>query len=272
MLDDFAVRALLAGIGVALVAGPLGSFVVWRRMAYFGDALAHSALLGVALGFLLAINPALGVLATCSALALLFVFLQQQRALAADTLLGILAHSSLALGLVALSLMESVRVDLLGYLFGDILAVSGADIAVIYGGAVFVLTVLVWIWRRLLAVTVDAELAQAEGIDSIKVRLVFTLLLAVVIAISMRVVGILLVTSLLIIPAAAARPFATTPERMAVYASLAGAVSVALGLAGSFLFDTPSGPSIVVASLAVFLASQTASLGLGRRITLSTRH
>lgn len=263
MLDDFALRALLGGVAVALAAGPLGSFIVWRRMAYFGDALAHSALLGIALGFVLAIEPVLGVLATCSAMAFAFVFLQEQRRFAADTLLGLLAHSALALGLVVLSLMENFRVDLLGYLFGDILSISKTDVAMIYAGVAGILAVLAVIWRRLLAVTVNAELAQAEGIDPLVVRLVFTLLLAVVIAISMRIVGILLITSLLLIPAATARPFATTPERMALYASLAGMMSVVAGLAGSFGFDTPAGPSIVVAALVLFLAAQIASRSLG---------
>ena len=259
MLDDFALRALLGGLGVALVAGPLGSFIVWRRMAYFGDALAHSALLGVALGFVMAIEPQWGILASVSLLAVVFVFLQEQRRFAADTLLGLLAHGSLALGLVAIALVEGLRVDLMAYLFGDILAIDLADLGMIYGGGALVLGVLAVIWRPLLAVTINSELAQAEGINPLAMRLAFTLLLAVTIAIAIRVVGVLLITALLIIPAAAVRAFAATPERMAVYASLAGAASISAGLEGAFVYDTPAGPSIVVAALILFIAVQGAA-------------
>ena len=186
MFEEFFVRALLGGIGVALIAGPLGCFVVWRRMAYFGDALAHSALLGVALGLMLSIHPLLGVLAAGVVLAVAFTFLQKQQRFAADTVLGLLAHSALALGLVALGLMENLRVDLLGYLFGDVLALSWTDVLVIYGGSALVLVALLVIWRRLLAVTVEPELAQADGINPLLIRLLFSLLLAVVVAMAIR--------------------------------------------------------------------------------------
>jgi zinc transport system permease protein len=259
MIDDFLWRALLGGVGVALVAGPLGSFVVWRRMAYFGDSLAHSALLGIALGFLLGIDLQLGVIATCVALALVLVTLQQQKRLATDTLLGILSHSALSLGLVAVSFMETVRIDLMGYLFGDILAVGRWDLAWIYGGGAAALAVLAAIWRPLLAMTVHEELARAEGVPVTAVRLVFMLAIAVVIAIAMKIIGILLITSLLIIPAATARRFARTPEQMAVLASVAGCLAVAGGLAASLRFDTPSGPSVVVAAAALFLLSLAAA-------------
>ncbi len=264
MFEEFFLRALLGGIGVALIAGPLGCFVVWRRMAYFGDALAHSALLGVALGLMLSLHPTLGVLAAGSVLAVAFTLLQRQQRFAADTILGLLAHSSLALGLVALGLMEDLRVDLLGYLFGDVLALSWRDVTIIYGGAALVLGGLMVIWRRLLAVTVAPELAQADGINPLLIRLCFSLLLAIVVAMAMQVVGVLLITALLIIPAAAARRFASTPEQMALLAAGAGAISVALGLWGSFAFDSASGPSIVVAALGLFLLANLGGLILGK--------
>jgi zinc transport system permease protein len=259
MFEEFFLRALLGGVGVALIAGPLGCFVVWRRMAYFGDALAHSALLGVALGFLLTIEPALGVLVAGAVLAVAFTFLQKQQRFAADTVLGLLAHSALALGLVALGFLDHLRIDLMGYLFGDVLALSWNDVALIYVGAGVVLAGLLAIWRRLLAVTVEPELAQADGINPLIVRLLFSLLLAVVVALAMQVVGVLLITALLIIPAAAARRFSTTPEKMAFLAAGAGVLSVALGLWGSFSFDTASGPSIVVAALLLFLSANGAA-------------
>jgi zinc transport system permease protein len=146
MIDDFLWRALAAGLGVALVAGPLGCFIVWRRMAYFGDSLAHSALLGVALGLALHFDLTLGVLVSSAALALLLAL--RQRRLASDTLLGILAHSGLALSLVVLSFFETLRLDLMSYLFGDVLAVSGSDLLWIYGGDLVALAVLALLWRR----------------------------------------------------------------------------------------------------------------------------
>lgn len=251
-MDEFLLRALLAGLGVALVAGPLGAFVVWRRMAYFGDTLAHSALLGVALAYLLSINLNLGVLITCVAVALVLLALQRQQRLASDTLLGILAHTALSLGLVTLAFLETLRVDLMGFLFGDILAVGWRDVALIWAGGLVVLGALALLWRPLLAITVHEELAQVEGVPVARVRLALTLLLAVVVALAMKVVGILLITSLLIIPAAAARRFSRTPEAMAALAALAGGLAVTGGLAGSLSFDTPAGPSVVVAAALLF--------------------
>ena len=255
ILDDFFLRSLLAGAGVALVAGPLGCFVVWRRMAYFGDTMAHSSLLGVALGFLLGIDLMLGVFAVALVVALLLFAFQRQRQLASDAVLGTLSHASLSLGMLVISLMTWVRVDLMSYLFGDILAVDVEDLLWIYGGGGVALGVLLWIWRPLLAVTVDEALAQAEGIPALRLQLVFMLLIAGLIALAMKIVGLLLITSLLIIPATAARRYSRTPEQMAMGAALVGVASVGLGLTTSLHFDTPSGPSIVVAAVLFFLCS-----------------
>lgn len=255
MIDDFFVRALIAGIGVAVAAGPLGCFIVWRRMAYFGDTMAHSALLGVAFGLLLGAAPTVGVAVVTLAIAGLLLALQQVRQMSSDTLLGILSHSALSVGLVAVSFMTWLRIDLLGYLFGDILAVGKADLLWIYGGAIVILGVLATIWRPLLAVTIDEDLARAEGVPALRVRIIFTALIALVIAVAMKIVGILLITSLLIIPAAAARRVVRTPEQMAVAAALLGSLAVCLGLFASLEFDTPSGPSVVVAAAAIFALS-----------------
>ncbi len=252
-MADFILYALLGGIGVAAVAGPLGAFVVWRRMAYFGDTLAHSALLGIALGVLFDINFNLAVITCCVLLAIILVSLQRQRLVATDTLLGIMAHSSLSLGLVAVALLDDVRVDLMEYLFGDLLAISPTDLLWIYIGGIAVLLILWKLWNPLLAITISEELAQVEGVPVTAIRLALMLLIAVVIAIAMKVVGILLITSLLIIPAAAARRLSSTPEQMAVIASLLGSVAVMLGLFGSYQWDTPAGPSVVVAALFEFL-------------------
>jgi zinc transport system permease protein len=255
MLDDFFTRALLAGIGVALVAGPLGCFIVWRRLAYFGDTLSHAALLGVALAFLFEVNITLAVFAVSACVSLALLLLQKRASLSADALLGLLAHSALALGLVVLAFMTWIRMDLMGFLFGDILAVSKTDIVVIWLGGALVLAVLAAIWRSLFAATVNRELAEAEGMNPERANIIFMLLMAAVIAISMKIVGVLLITAMLIIPAATARRFASGPEVMALLAAGVGAVAVIGGLFGSLEWDTPAGPSIVVAALALFVLS-----------------
>lgn len=255
MLDDFFTRALVAGIGIALIAGPLGCFIVWRRMAYFGDTMAHSALLGVALAIMLDINLMVGVFTVAVLISGLLLLLQSRHTLSSDSLLGILSHATLALGLVIVAFMTWIRVDLLSFLFGDLLAVSRMDIGFIYGGGILVLGVLTKLWHPLLAATVSEDIAHAEGQKPALCRIIFMLLLAIVIAIAMKIVGILLITSLLIIPAATARRYGSSPEQMAVLASLIGVVGVIGGLYGSRHFDTPSGPSIVVAALAIFILS-----------------
>jgi len=255
MLDDFFSRAILAGIGVALVAGPLGCFIVWRRLAYYGDTLSHAALLGVAVGLLFEINITLAVFTVSICVSMALLLLQRRATLSADALLGLLSHSFLAIGLVALAFMTWVRVDLMGFLFGDILAVTPFDVAVVWGGGACVLVVLSMVWRPLFAATVSTELAQAEGLNPQRANLIFMLLMAVVIAISMKIVGVLLITALLIIPAAAARRFATGPEQMAALAAVVGIAAVLGGLFGSLEWDTPAGPSIVVAAAGLFLAS-----------------
>ncbi|MBM3482633.1 MAG: hypothetical protein FJX66_04970 [Alphaproteobacteria bacterium] len=254
-MSDFFLRALIGGIGVALVAGPLGCFVVWRRMAFFGDSLAHGALLGVALGIAIGVEVNVAILIVCLALALFLTALERQKRLAVDTLLGIVAHGGLALGLVAASFVKGARLDVTAYLFGDVLAISLGDLAWIYAGGAVVLIVLAITWRPLLALAVHAELARAEGVQVRVARLVFMILIALTVAIAMKIVGVVLVTALLVIPAASARRLAPTPEIMAVLAALFGVLAVAGGLGGSLAWDTPSGPSIVVAALALFIAT-----------------
>ena len=215
-MADFLILALLAGTGVALITGPLGAFVVWRRMAYFGDTLAHSALL------------------------------------------GILSHSSLALGLIAVYLIPDARINLEGILFGDLLTVSAADTLTIWLVGLVVLGLTLWLWHPLLAITVHQDLAQVEGVSVAAVKTVLMLSLALVIAITMKVVGVLLITALLVIPAATARHFAKTPEAMAVMGSVFGLLAVVCGLAASWFMDTPAGPSIVLSAGLFFLLAQIA--------------
>ncbi|MEQ8745409.1 metal ABC transporter permease [Pyruvatibacter sp.] len=255
MLDDFFVRAMLAAVGVGVMAGPLGCFVVWRRMAYFGDTTAHAALLGIGLGIVLGINLTLGVALVTVTVALLLLTLENRVGLALDTLLGILAHASLALGVIIIALTPGLRVDLTAYLFGDVLAVTASDLAIIFGLAAAVLAILMYIWRPLVAATMDEELAAAEGVNPAYQRIALVLLLAIMIAVAMKVVGVLLVTALLIIPAASARRFASSPEHMAIGAGLLAVASAIGGLFLSLYLDTPSGPSIVIAAAFIFAVS-----------------
>jgi len=255
MLNDFFTRALIAGTGLALVTGPLGCFVIWRRMAYFGETMSHSALLGVALAFLLNIDLTLAVFAVAALVAGVLLLLQRQLTLSTDSVLGILSHSTLAVGLVLVGFMTTVRVDLMGFLFGDILAVSVTDIAVIYAGGLLILGLLLMFWRPLLASTVSPELAEAEGLRPEAARLLLMVLMASVIAIAMKLVGVLLITALLIVPPATARRLATTPEQMATIAAVLGVLAVIGGLFASKTWDTASGPSVVVAALVLFILS-----------------
>lgn len=267
VIDAFLWRALLGGLGIALIAGPLGCFIVWRRMAYFGDTLAHSALLGIVIGFALELKwhfssqlplatlLSLSTLVVCILIAILLVILQQQQRLGTDTLLGILAHSALSLGLVALAFLqgEGLRIDLQAYLFGDLLAVNWTDLYWIYGGGIVILLGLIFIWSPLLSITLNEELAQVEDVPVTWIRLWFMLMVALVVAMTMKIVGILLITALLIIPPAAARSFARTPEQMASLASIIGCLAVVIGLYMSWRWDTPTSPSIVVAATLLFM-------------------
>ena len=251
-LEPFLINAILAGVAVAVITGVMGCFVVWRRMAYFGDSLAHSGLLGVALGFALGIAVNVGIILICSVFALLLLWLQHKEVLATDTLLGILAHSALALGMVTISVMGR-RIDLHSILFGDILTVTRPELWWIYIGGAIVIIMLLMNWSSLVLMTLQEDLAQAEGINVFLYNLLLMFLMTLVVAVSIRSIGILLVSSLLIIPAATARQITVSPEGMAVLSSFLGVTSVAFGIYFSFAFDIPSGPSIVVAAAALFI-------------------
>lgn len=253
-IEPFIIKGLIAGVIVALVAGVMGCFVVWRRMAYFGDSLAHSALLGIALGIALGINHNLSVIMLCSLFALILVWLQQKRIFATDTLLGILAHASLSIGVITISILEQI-IDLHSYLFGDILTVGNDQIwwLVIGGGSV--LGVLTYNWSSLVLMTIDEDLAQAENVPVARYQMLLMFLMTIVVAISIKIVGILLIASLLIIAPAASRQLSKSPEMMAMIACLIGVISVVIGMYFSFELDTPSGPTIVAALAALFVIS-----------------
>ena len=259
ILSDFMLRATIAGLGVALIAAPLGCFVVWRRMAYFGEATAHAALLGIALSLALELPIFAGTLVA----ALLMAWIVTQlsgRELASDTLLGVTAHAGLALGLVVASFLTGVRIDLMAYLFGDILAVTLSDLYIIWFGVIIGLALIYWRWSPMLISTLNEELAYSNDINPKREKLFLTLALAVTVAVSIKVVGLLLISALLIIPAAAARNISQTPETMVITTALIGVISAVSGLQFSYFFNSPPGPSIVCVSLVCFLILSSKNL------------
>ncbi|MEQ8952871.1 MAG: metal ABC transporter permease [Gammaproteobacteria bacterium] len=251
---DFVLMALAAGLALAVVAGPLGSFLVWRRMSYFGDTLAHATLLGIAVGLLTGSNPQLSIILCSLVFAGLLVLLEKKPGIASDALLGIIAHSTLALGIILLALTDAVRIDLEAYLFGALLTIGPADLLWVVLVAAVVAIVLFKFWNSFVSFTVHPELAAIEGENVDRLYLLLVLLIALTIAVSMKIIGVLLITSLLIIPPAAARRLARTPEQMALGASALGAISVVAGLIGAFYLDTPVGPTIVVMATILFVA------------------
>ncbi len=259
--EPFFQRALLAGLAVALVAGPIGCFIVWRRMAYFGETLAHAGLLGAGLGLLFNVNIALGAIAVAMIVALVLIALKRQQQLAVDTILGILSHTALALGIVVIGLVTGAVTGHLDILFGDVLTVSTQDVWMVWAVAALAMGLLALLWRNMIAISVHEDLARAEGINVQRAELLFTLLIAFVTAISMKIVGLLLITALTVIPAAAARRLATTPETMAVLSIVLAAIAVVAGLMMSATWGTVAGPSIVLSAGLLFILT----LPLGRR-------
>ncbi|MFW0776908.1 MAG: metal ABC transporter permease [Rickettsiales bacterium] len=255
MIDPFIIKALIAGAGVALMCGPLGCFIAWQRLAFFGHAIAHAALLGIVLSLLVGTNFDFGIMIVAIAIAIMVFQLEKGRKLASDTLLGVFSHGALALGLVILALSPSVTLDINGLLFGDILAVSNDDITTIFLIAAIVDITLLLNWRNLMRLTIHPDIAQVEGVPVARLRLLLMIGIALTVAVSIKIVGLLLITSMLIIPAASMRYFSGTPTAMALLAIVAGVVSVCGGLYASLLYDTPSGPSIIIAALAIFIAA-----------------
>lgn len=255
-MDDFLLRALTAGIIVAILCGSLGVFILWRRMAYFGDTVSHASILGVSLGILMGVSVSFGVIATSIAVALAMLLLRRNQRFSNDTVLGVLAHSALSLGLVLMAFVEGQQIDLNAWLFGDILAVTKLDLMILAGAGTFLLIILKGIWQPLLSMSVSEDLARVEGVNVAGIGLTYTLLVAITIAVGIKVIGALLISSMLIIPAAAARNIAQSPESMALYAMLIGVMAVVLGLTSSYFWDTPAGPSIVVAATCLFVVLQ----------------
>lgn len=253
---DFMFMALIGGIGLAIISAPLGVFMVWQRQSYFSATLAHSALLGISIGLFLQTDLTLSVILTSMLVAAAIFILSQYRQLSSDTLLGILAHSTLALGLILISVQDDIQVDLMGYLFGDILSIDRFDLGMIGATSLLIMLFFHRHWHSMLNLTLNTELAQAEGVPVRRVQFQFVLLMAFMIALSMKMVGVLLVTSLLIIPAAAARKLSHSPEQMLGFSVLIGCLSIIGGLLSSYHWDLPTGPAIVMCATVIFLLLQ----------------
>ena len=262
--DPFIIRGILAGIAVALISGLVGCFVVWRRMSYYGESIAHSSLLGVGLGILMGIGINLGVIFTCLLFGILFLWLQQSKVLSSDTLLGVLAHLALSVGVIVIS-MNRVKIDIHSFLFGDILTVTQNDLWGMYLAVLVVVIIICLNWSSLLLVTIDEDLAKAEGVNPLFINLLLTSILTIVVAVSIQIIGLLLITSMLIIPAAASRRLVNSPETMAVVATVIGILSVIMGIFLSVEIDAPSGPSIVVVSAILFFLSPVLAMLLNKK-------
>ena len=257
--DPFILRGILAGIAVALISGLVGCFVVWRRMSYYGESIAHSSLLGVGFAILMGVSINLGIVFTCLLFGILFLWLQHSKVLSSDTLLGVLSHLALALGIIVISL-NKIKIDIHAFLFGDILTVSSSDLWAMYLGVLIAVFLICYNWSSLLLVTIDEDLAKAEGVNTLNINLLFTSILTIVVAISIQIIGLLLITAMLIIPAAASRRLTNSPETMALVATFIGILSVILGIMLSVEIDAPSGPSIVLVSAILFFLSPILSI------------
>lgn len=249
--DDFLWRAALGAALLGAACGPVGCFILWRRLAYVGESVAHMGLLGAALGLLIGVQAVVGT-AVLAVVAALVMARASDRSIPAGTFVGIVGHMGLALGFIVLSLMETVRADLLGYLFGDVLALTNADLLGIAAVGLGVLVAMALLWRPLLRLAVSDAIAAAEGKASPLAQTAFLVLTALLVAFGLKVVGALLIVALLLIPPAAARPLARTPEAMAIWATVIGAASAPLGLGGAYLADAPAGPSMVLAAGMLF--------------------
>ncbi len=255
-MDDFIYRAIIASIGVSLIAGSLGCFVIWKRLSYFSDSISHSALLGVALGLATGLGINLGLVIVGGLFAVLIVVLQQKEFWSSDAVLGIFSHLSLSLGIVVLGIIGNQNTDYFAYLFGDILSITSKDLYWIFSVLIVVVTILVFNWKKLLLLTLNEELAKAEGINKLYYDLLFMFLIALAVSVSVQIVGVLLITSLLIIPPAISRVISNSPVTMILASMIVSIFSVLLGLYLSIDFDLATGPTIVITLGALFFIAQ----------------
>ncbi len=255
-MEDFISRALISSLAVAIIAGSLGCFVIWKRLSYFSDSISHSALLGVGLGIISGLGINFGLIIVGIIFAVLVVFLQNRGMLSNDAILGIFSHIALSIGIVVLGFVGDPNTDYFAYLFGDILSITVSDIYWIFVVLAIVLVLLFIYWKKLLLLTLNEELATAEGLNKIFYELLFMFLIALAVTVSVRIVGVLLITSLLIIPPAIARVFSRSPLSMIFGSIVVSVITVIIGLYASIGFDIATGPAIVITLGFFFIFSQ----------------
>lgn len=248
-------RAIIVGLILGTLMAALGVFVVLRRMSFFADAIGHSALTGIALGLLLDINPFIAALAFALLVALLIAGVRTISRQSFDTLLGVFFAAAVSIGVIIVSLTPGYQADLVNILFGDILTVAPLDMLLSVILALVIAVILFFSGKALVSLTFDASLARAESIPVARHELTFLLLLAATIALSIKFVGVMLVTAMLIIPAAAAQNLAKSLSSMFVWAGAIALFAVAAGMLASAAFNLPSGPAIVLVSTLVFIFS-----------------
>ena len=252
-LDDFMVRAVIAGLIMVTIAAPMGCLMVWQRLAFLSDTLGHAAVMGVGLGLLLQLQPIFGVLAV----ALLIVFSLSRvtsfNTALSETTLAIISHTGLAGGIILVGLLPANTVNLEAILFGDLLATTTTDLASLLITTVLLLFVLLHHWRGFVAVSVSREMAQAEGIEVRKVQFLMYIMIALLVAVMMKVMGVLLIAAMLVIPTTSARLLSRSPEQMVLISALYGLGALGGGITGSFHFDWQTGPAIVVSATALLL-------------------
>lgn len=254
VMSSFLINAFILGGLFSLIAGPLGAIIIWRRLAFFGDTLSHGALLGLSLSLIFNFHPIIGIFLIAVILAIFLGYSSNSPGLAPETRLAILSPGLLSLGMICFSFFKGIRFNLEGYLFGDILAVNYQDLGVLLVGEIIVLGFLLKQWRALINICISEDLATVEGYNVPRVRILFLLVLALFIALTVKIMGVLLMTALLILPAVLARNFSKTPEMMAILASGASLIMIVIGLFVSDTYDIAAAPAIVITGMSIIIS------------------
>ena len=251
-MDNFILLAIISGIGIAFITGLLGCFVVWKKMAYFGESLGHSAVLGIGIGLLLGIGDNIAVLLVIITFSLIVTYLQNKEAFSNDLILAVLAHGLLSIGIILISINPDPNFNLHSFLFGDILTVSLNEIFLIFLSAIFIYLIILTNWKALLITIISKDLAKSQNINNFKIELLFTFTMALAVAISIKIIGALLITSMLIIPSSCAKQLVNNPKNMVIISIIISILSILIGILCSYYFDIPSGPAIILTSFSAF--------------------
>lgn len=250
----FMQRALIGAVLMGILGGLLGTFVTLRQLSFFSHAVGHAALVGVALGVLLHLNPTWMLLPFTLVFGVVVLYFIDKTDIASDSVLSIVLSGALAIGVILTSLIQGYRGNLMGVLFGDILAINNTDLIltllVLVGGSIFLLSTL----RQQILLTLNPAVAQVQGIPVQLYRYAFVVLLSLAVAVAIKAVGVLLVNAFLVIPASTAKLTSHHFTRFLVVSVIVGAISSIIGMMVSGLFNFASGPSIVLVQFVVFLA------------------